>query len=102
MEFEALDLTDQAPPEICPECAKLAVAHLPTVTSIAYCTHKLCGAYRVLDRPWKIIRGVEASVFSDVVIHGLTAGELRVGMARAVRGEMVRILEAQAKNATMN
>lgn len=94
-EFSAIDLTGAAPAEICPKCAALAVAHGPTQTAIAYCSHRLCGAYRVLDRPWKIIRGIEAGIFSDVVLRGLTVGELRATTA----GEIAAILQAQGKTA---
>lgn len=95
MEFEKIDLTGAAPAEICPECARLAVLHGPTQTAIMYCSHRLSGAYRVLDRPWKVIRGIEVHHFRDVVARGLTAGELRVELER----DLLQILEEQAKNA---
>ena len=95
-EFFAADFSGSAPEAICPECARVALSHAPTSTSIAYCKHKLTGAYRVADRPWKVIRGVEAGIFSDIVLRGLTAGELRV----QVTGEIARLIEGQARVST--
>src|SRR5690242_10472318 len=83
-EFTAIDLTGDTPAEICQACAQHALLHEPTQTTIVYCTHGLRGAYRVLDRPWKVLAGIEADVFRDVVVRGLTAGELRVEARRAV------------------
>lgn len=95
-EFSTMDLTGEAPAEICPDCARLAVEHSPTKTTILYCAHRLCGAYRATGRDWKVIKGVEAGIFSDIVLRGLTAGELRVELER----DLLQILEEQARAAT--
>jgi hypothetical protein len=95
-EFEEIDLTGQAPAGICAECAKHGRRHLPMQTVIVHCAHNLRGAYRVLERPWRVIPGVEASAFAELVLRGLTAGELRVDLQR----ELTRLLEDQARNAT--
>lgn len=102
IEFLAIDLGAGGPPEICAECASRGVFHAPTETAILYCEHRLIGAYRVAGRDWKIIKAVEAGVFSDIVLRGLTQGELLSDVQRAARGEIARILEAQAKRSVMH
>jgi hypothetical protein len=82
-EFSSIDLTGKAPAGICPECAASALHHEPTSTDLAYCEHALVGAFRVLDRPWKIVRGVERHVFKEAMLRGIVMGELRRDIARS-------------------
>lgn len=81
-EFTSLDVTDQAPVEVCLRCARRAVEHGPTRTAIVHCAHTLCGAYRPTGREWSVVRGVEAGVFRDLVVRALTQAELRIDVAR--------------------
>lgn len=95
-EFTAIDLTGIAPQGICAKCATLGIQHGPTQALIVHCTHSLRGAYRVRDLPWKVLAGFEASIFVDVVLHGLTLGELRTSVA----GDIAEILQEQAQQST--
>lgn len=96
-EFEKVDLTGMIPETtICVSCAKQGLIHKPTETAIVYCPHTLRGAYKALDRPFKIISGIERSLFLDVVSRGLLFGELRTDIGR----DLAMIIQSDASEAT--
>jgi len=60
----------------------LGIKHEPTQTVLVHCAHLITGAYRAPGRPWKVIRGIEAGNFRDVIVSVLTAGELLAEIKR--------------------
>jgi hypothetical protein len=89
--FSAIDLSDQDLPEaICAECAmRDGVLYSSLKTVIVFCPHSSTGAYRVLDRPWKTIPGVDATAFIRIIARGLTQSELTFDLA----SDLKRMLE---------
>ena len=94
-EFVTVDLTGQAPESICARCASAGILHVPTGTELVHCPHGLRAAYRLSGREWKILLGIEASSFRDVVARALTVAELRHDVAGGLAG----IVQVQADHA---
>jgi hypothetical protein len=93
-EFTKVDLSGQVPEEICISCAKKGVLYGPTQTVLVHCNHGTpCGAYRVLDRPWKVVVDIDVVGFREMVVRGLTKGELRADLER----DLLRILSEMGK-----
>lgn len=97
-EFVQKDLTGQVPESICARCASAGILHLPSGTEFVHCPHGLRAAVRVPGREWKILLGIEASNFRDVVVRALTVAELRHDVARGLAG----IVQDQARNAVQH
>jgi hypothetical protein len=56
MEFKTINLDSMQPEEICSECAKSGMVHLPTETAILYCSHNRTGAYLPVGRDrWTLV-----------------------------------------------
>jgi hypothetical protein len=85
-EFITADLTDNAPSEICIDCARLGIVHGPTKTALVHCRHQITGAYKALGQDWKVIRGIESGHFRDAVLRGLTWGEVKADVERGLLG----------------
>lgn len=94
-EFNVADLTDKAPAEICPACAKKGIEHGPTQTLLVHCSHNITGAYKAPGRDWKVIRGIEPGHFREAVLRGLTWGEVKADVEKGLLG-IIQEQSAQA------
>jgi hypothetical protein len=78
MEFVNIHLDHMQPTGICDKCAEAAIFHLPTQTAIVYCKHFRKGAYLpVGSEHWSTISNIDTDIFNELVVRGLTMGELR-------------------------
>ena len=96
-ELTPIDLTGLIPErDICAECAKHGQFYAPTETTVVYCPHTLRAATRVLDRPFKIVPGIEREHYISMVSRGVLQGEL----LRDVNRGITRIVQDQANDST--
>lgn len=83
-EFVEISLKKDALSAICPECLSTCVQHVATQTRMAHCDHKLSGFYSVDGQPFKVIPGIERSVFKDLMRRVCVAAEIKVDIAHAI------------------
>lgn len=97
-EFEKVDLSSEPALgiHVCRECAKFGIYHAATDSFFAHCEHRLNGAHRASGGNWKVLRGIEAGNFKEVLIRACTIAALKVEVARDVVG----IIQQQADDST--
>jgi hypothetical protein len=87
---------DQAPDGVCEECARVALHYAPLQLDLIYCEHRLRGAWRVRQKPWRAVPGIERYLFVQAMARAVVKAQL----TDEVKIGLTRLLEAQARDAT--
>ncbi|MAT66238.1 MAG: hypothetical protein CMN57_11415 [Gammaproteobacteria bacterium] len=82
-EFASVDLSGEAIPAVCSECAAAGIEHLVAGLQAVHCRHENAAAWRVGSGPWH-------------TRENMTAEQLRDAVARAVIASPAKLIQAMS------
>lgn len=84
-ELVKVDLTRDAPKQLCLHCAaENALHHQPTGVDVVYCEHERVGARRVGEK-WDVYTNMGPQDFKALICLGLAGGVTRIAEREAKR-----------------